>query len=120
MPVMQQGRKDGSIRLAKAPLGACADSPLQPQEKLTSATTAAEAMVPLPSGLCQGQGCDTELGGSTTTMQFWFLWSMQHLIHAWFLFVEKQGTEVAASSANVSFCIYSVSTVKNLGQIGRG
>lgn len=51
MPVPQQGRRDGSIRLAKAPLGTCADSPLQPEEKLPSVTTAAEAMVPLPSGL---------------------------------------------------------------------
>lgn len=100
MPVLQQSRRDGSICLAKAPPGACVDSPLQPQEKLPLAATAAKAMVPLPPGWCWGQGCDRALCQHSRCAAS-SLGSMQPLIHAWLLFVEKQKTEAAAASGNV-------------------
>lgn len=51
----------GAFCLAKAPLGACVGSPFWPQEKLPLAATAAKAMVPLPPGLCWGQGCESSV-----------------------------------------------------------
>lgn len=90
----------GAFCLAKAPPGACVGSPFWPQEKLPLAATAAKAMVPLPPGLCWGQGCDRALSQHNHCAAC-SLGSVQPLIHAWLLFAEKQGTEAAASSANV-------------------
>jgi len=60
---------------------------------------------------CARDRAVTKSSVAAQPLAIWSLWSMQRLIHAWFQFVEKEGTEVAASSANVPFshlqCKYS-------------
>lgn len=120
-PVLQQGRRHGSIWCAEASLGAGADSLLHARRGFSLPPP------PLTWWCCSLQGCARD-GARTQSCDIthnhcsaWSPWSIRHLIHLWLLFAKKQGREVVASSANVPFHIESISTVENLeGQTSRG
>lgn len=120
MPVLQQGRRDGSICLAKAPPGACVDSPLQPQEKLPCGSCGCQSHGATSPRTVLGQGCDRVLCQHSHSAAC-SLGSMQPLIHAWFFVCGETGNWGCSFFCQCAPSIYSLNTVENLeGQTSRG